>query len=139
MLEVKVQFSNLELIERLRRAVSGIGAEAARRWAPRFEAVLKSSAPRRTGKLQRMLRVEAVGDVVTVGGPDYLAYLVKGVKPHMIYPRKASVLRFEVKGEVVYTKRVSHPGFPPQPFFTRSLDMSLRLLPEMIMEVLENA
>jgi len=139
MFEVKVRFSNLELVERLKMAVSDIGAKAARRWASRFEEVLKASAPRRTGRLRRMLRVEAVGDVVTVGGPGYLAYLVSGVKPHMIYPRKASVLRLEVEGEVVYAKRVSHPGFPPQPFFTRSLERSLRLLPAMIMEVLGGA
>jgi hypothetical protein len=47
---------------------------------------------------------------------DYAPHVEFGTAPHEITPDEAEALRFEVDDEIVYTKRVMHPGTPPQPF-----------------------
>lgn len=44
-------------------------------------------------------------------------YTDRGAAPHEIRPRSARVLRFEVGGQVVFAKRVQHPGNEPRPWF----------------------
>lgn len=39
-----------------------------------------------------------------------------GTQPHVIVPRKGRVLRFVVNGQVVYARRVQHPGTDPNPY-----------------------
>lgn len=39
-----------------------------------------------------------------------------GTGPHVIEPRRASVLRFEAGGETVFATRVNHPGTAARPF-----------------------
>lgn len=39
-----------------------------------------------------------------------------GTGPHRIEPRRASVLRFEAGGEIVFAAYVNHPGTAPRPF-----------------------
>uniref|UniRef100_UPI002F914EF7 hypothetical protein n=1 Tax=Streptomyces longwoodensis TaxID=68231 RepID=UPI002F914EF7 len=41
--------------------------------------------------------------------------LIEGTRPHLIRPRRAKALRFEVGGEVVFTRLVRHPRHPFQP------------------------
>lgn len=48
-------------------------------------------------------------------------YVMQGTNPHDIRPRNKSVLRFEVRGRVVYTKLVHHPGNRPNPFLWEAL------------------
>jgi len=44
-------------------------------------------------------------------GASYAAAVHEGSRPHMIYPRAmGGVLRFEVGGQVVFTRYVHHPG-----------------------------
>jgi len=77
--------------------------------------VLKIRAPFRTGRLRRSIRViRKLGFIRQIGMLKYGWYLEKGVKPHMIFPKKAKALHFwTVTGEEVFTKRVKHPGIIP--------------------------
>ena len=72
-------------------------------------------APRRTGQYAASITVEQEGPLrfaIRAGAP-YAAIIEYGSMPHFIFPRTAKVLRFEVDGDVVFTKWVHHPGTPP--------------------------
>ena len=72
-------------------------------------------APRRTGTYAASITVEQEGPLrfaIRAGAP-YAAIIEYGSMPHFILPRTAKVLRFEVDGDVVFTKWVHHPGTPP--------------------------
>jgi hypothetical protein len=47
--------------------------------------------------------------------------VLDGTRPHLIRPRRAKALRFEVGGDVVFTKLVRHPGTQPNNFLARAL------------------
>lgn len=84
----------------------------------------KRLAPERSGELKRLL----VEDPVRRTGPwslssgvsglaNYSAPVHEGARPHVIRPRNARALRFEVEGgRVVFARRVNHPGNAPNPF-----------------------
>lgn len=55
------------------------------------------------------------------GRTPYLGYHHDGTPPHMIYPRRARVLRFMQGGEVRYARSVRHPGTPGTRFLTRAI------------------
>ncbi|MEU3862656.1 hypothetical protein AB0F03_36000 [Streptomyces sp. NPDC028722] len=51
-------------------------------------------------------------------------FVLHGTRPHLIRPRRRTgVLRFEVGGEVVYTRLVRHLGSRPNNFLGRALRM----------------
>ncbi|MET8609827.1 hypothetical protein [Streptomyces misionensis] len=58
--------------------------------------------------------------VVTCDHPATL-YVLEGTRPHIIRPRRAKVLRFEVDGRVVYSSVVHHPGTRANNFLGRAL------------------
>lgn len=41
----------------------------------------------------------------------------QGARPHVIRPRRASVLRFPANGRIVFARKVNHPGNPPRPWW----------------------
>jgi hypothetical protein len=47
--------------------------------------------------------------------------VLDGTRPHLIRPRHKRYLRFEVAGDVVFTKLVRHPGTRPNNFLARAL------------------
>lgn len=83
---------------------------------------LDKTAPVKTGRLKRSrrTRLSTAGDLLSAdidyqarsrsGGGDYGEFLDEGVRPHVIRPRRAKVLRFVVGGRVVYARKVNHPG-----------------------------
>jgi hypothetical protein len=58
--------------------------------------------------------------VVTCDHPAVF-YVLDGTRPHIIRPRRAKALRFEVGGGVVFAKRVRHPGTRANDFMGRAL------------------
>ena len=50
----------------------------------------------------------------------------QGTRPHIILPVRASVLRFEIGGKVIFARKVRHPGTRPNPYVKRTVD---RLVP----------
>lgn len=64
---------------------------------------------------------EAGADVVLVNTAPHASVVIWPTRPHPIVARRARVLRFEVGGEVIFRKRVMHPG-------TRGNDVPGRVL-----------
>lgn len=54
----------------------------------------------------------STGIKVVTSSIHYSGAPEKATRPHIIRPRFASVLRFEVGSEVVFAARVRHPGTP---------------------------
>lgn len=62
------------------------------------------------------------GPVATVLADNKIAMIHhNGSRPHIITPRRQTTLRFPVRGKMVYTKIVNHPGTKPNRFLTDSL------------------
>lgn len=84
-------------------------------------------APVDTGALRASITVRTLdgGDTVEIS-PDvpYEVYVEFGTgqysefggHPYVIEPKDAQALRFMVRGEWVFAKRVVHPGIRPQPY-----------------------
>ncbi|MGW2766255.1 hypothetical protein [Streptomyces sp. NPDC001275] len=60
--------------------------------------------------------------VITCSHPA-VRYVIEGTRPHIIRPRRAKALRFEVGGHVVFSAYARHPGTRPNPFLQRALRM----------------
>lgn len=86
-----------------------------------FERDIRAQLPvGETGQLRDTFTVQ-----ITSGGEDrfvaeaslpvfYAEMLDEGTRPHVIVPRNAKVLVFNVGGDTVFARRVNHPGFPSQ-------------------------
>lgn len=90
----------------------------------------RREAPVRSGKLRSMIRVQQSRDVQgrytsgyeVVSNAPYTVYVVKDTEPHEIVPRNpGGVLRFTVGTQVVFTRRVMHPGTKANDFLGRAL------------------
>lgn len=86
----------------------------------------------RSGRLLASLRrdegIGPVGRYVDVtagvrGITTYLGYHHDGTPPHIIRARRRKSLRFIWHGQLVYAKRVRHPGTRGTFFLTRALDV----------------
>lgn len=99
----------------------------------------QQDAPRRTGRMAgqisqqhmqsdfgRYLEGAAGVNPGTGGQRGYAGIVTSGSRPHIIQARTAKALRFVVGGQVVYTRRVHHPGTRPNPYLTRHLNEFVR-------------
>lgn len=85
----------------------------------------------RTGELQAKTRwVPFRGNAIKVQNTaPHNQFVEYGTRPHVIKPRrKGGSLRFVVKGKVVFTKRVNHPGNRPFKFLYRATFAAGRIL-----------
>ena len=109
---------------------------------PEFDRQIVSHARRRMARLQRRTATQArqdvpvrtghlgqsisEGNIRTVGprtvegsvtaSARYALYVHQGTSPHIIRPKNAQALRFEIGGRTIYTKLVRHPGTKARPF-----------------------
>jgi hypothetical protein len=80
----------------------------------------------KTGALRTSMRWslshDPMGLVATVGSElDYALLHHEGTRPHAIFPRTKSTLRFVKDGKIVYAKMVNHPGTQPNRYLTDNL------------------
>lgn len=87
----------------------------------------KVLAPVDTGRLRAAIKGRLVRNwtlrseyQITVN-VDYAEAVHDGTRPHVIRPRNAQALRFNIGGRIVYAKVVHHPGTRARPFLDRAL------------------
>lgn len=106
-----------------------------RKFAPGGLAEIKRETPYRTRNLSRNNVIASVTDteIRYANKAAYAAPVHEGSRPHDIVPRRASVLAFPAAGsatragrvrrggQVIFAKRVRHPGNKANPFMLRGL------------------
>ena len=78
---------------------------------------------------------------VKAGGPGarYALFIEAGSKPHEIKARRAKFLRFEQNGQIVFRKRVFHPGTKPARFMQSARNAAEALATQTIESALNSA
>ncbi|KUN37671.1 hypothetical protein AQJ30_15415 [Streptomyces longwoodensis] len=121
--DVRIETGRIARFLRLR------GGRVERKLRERTERVARIAAAEAPGSMGRYVdwHIETgprgLEGVITCDHPAVL-YVVQGTRPHLIRPRRrGGVLRFEVGGDVVYTRLVRHPGTRPNNFLARALRM----------------
>lgn len=107
-------------------------AEEAGKFAKQYVKDHPTFTPR-TGTLQKRTGYKVLirrnGKVLRIqNATPYAAAIDQGARPHVIKPRNARALRFVVRGKVVFTKRVMHPGNKPYKFLYRATTAAGRVL-----------
>lgn len=88
----------------------------------------------RTGKLQKSMRARVVrtsgGKLIRITNPrKYAQAIDTGAKPHVIRPRRRQFLRFRARsGQMVFARRVNHPGNRPYKFGWKATHSAHRVL-----------
>lgn len=107
----------------------GIGRDLDAR-GRRVEAAARRLVGVQSGRLRGSIRRDRGGNQygayvhITAGIPGetfYLGYHMYGTGPHVIRPRRARALRFEMNGQIVFAQKVNHPGTAPVPFLQEAL------------------
>lgn len=112
--------------------------------------VLKGVTPVVTGKLKNSTRFQILGapdtqvlqirqGARTSTGAFYGEFVRKGTAPHVIVPRRAKALRFVIGGNVVFARRVNHPGSAANPYHVRALGSARSRIDGIIAEEQEAA
>lgn len=77
------------------------------------ESLLKQKTPVDTGRLRSSVSHAVDTDAMGVrigSNVKYAPFVIGDTPPFIIRPKVAKALRFEVDGQVVFAKRVKHPG-----------------------------
>lgn len=78
---------------------------------------VEKRTPMKTGNLRSNWIITKQGNnYIVENDTSYARYVVEGTRPHDIFPRNSSVLAFQWHGNMVFAKRVHHPGTSPNPF-----------------------
>lgn len=111
------------LLERALRRPGGVGERLLLRRAERVAQRARELAPG-TMKDHITTHVEGSGRglaAYVVSEHPATQYVIYGTRPHIIRPRRARALRFEVGGRVVYAAYAQHPGTRPNDFLGHAL------------------
>jgi hypothetical protein len=98
-------------------------------WAKDAAARIKADAPTDRGRGKASIRAGASRGRGAVFGAFWLVFVDRGTKAHEIIARKASVLRFEYRGRVIFAKKVQRRAMRRRPFITRGAQEALAGLP----------
>lgn len=116
---VRVELDERELNDQSRVFLRRRMASLLRRTATQARA----DVPVRTGNLGRTIGegpISFTGPRTVHGSvhakADYALYVHEGSRPHLIRPKRAQALRFQIGGRTVFAKLVRHPGTRARPF-----------------------
>lgn len=113
----------------LGRQVAPILARKAASITRRITAQARQNAPVRTGNLARSIEPDPIRfsgpfrvDTGVTAHANYAAAVHDGTRPHVIRPRVARALKFQMDGRTVFAKSVRHPGTRARPFLRNAAD-----------------
>lgn len=91
----------------------------------------KAMVGMRTGALRSSIHMrhsrDPRGQYVKIGSSlPYAKMHHEGTRPHMIYPKKAQILKFTTKGKTVYAHSVRHPGTRANKYLTTPMRQVIR-------------
>lgn len=114
---------NQGALRRLLRSRSGAARRKLEERTRRVASIAEDRAPGSMGDYVSWEVVEGPGGLQGVVRCDHPAvrFVLDGTRPHLIRPRRARALRFEVGGRVVFSKLVRHPGTRPNNFLAEAL------------------
>lgn len=113
--------------------MSGIDQEA-EIIAVLLQSAFREACPKNSRKLAKSIKVIAKpGGVLEVWMDEIWKYIEFGTNPHIIQPANKKALAFEIDGEMIFAKKVDHPGTRPNPFIRNVLNTQL---PRIIKQVM---
>ena len=118
-----------ELQEALKRALPGI--------AVRIQNELILNCPVDKGRTRASIKVKSTEEGIMITMAETGKFIEFGTNPHIIEAKNGGVLRFEVgrverlsgktKGKnIVFAKKVKHPGTRPNPFIRTMIQTKLK-------------
>lgn len=115
-------------IRKLLKSPDGSVGRYLRKKGKLIEAAAKRQVGIRSGALRSSIHMrhgrDVRGQYVMVGSKlPYAKMHHEGTKPHMIFPTKASMLRFVKRGQVIYAHAVAHPGTKANKYLTDNLKL----------------
>lgn len=118
--DVRIEQGRLSRFLRLRGGI--VERRLATRTA-RVADIARSEAPGHMGEYVDWHITEGARGLEGVITCDHPAvrFVVEGTRPHIVKPRRAKALRFEVGGQVVFAAYARHPGTRPNNFLGRAL------------------
>lgn len=98
-----------------------------------IEAGAKRQVGVRTGALRASIHMrhsrDPRGQYIKVGSPlSYARMHHEGTSPHVIRPRRAKMLRFASRGQIIFAHIVRHPGTRPNRYLTDNMRRVVRAL-----------
>jgi hypothetical protein len=126
------------------KASGPIAREAIRKRAPVGKTVNARGKQARSGALKdsvadRYSSSAGVSRVEIGTSASYASFVVKGTGPHVIVPRNARVLYFQVGGVGVFARRVNHPGTRANDFPGRAMKAVLPGIRTSFTEIMREA
>lgn len=118
-------------LEKFLNSPSGQVGDYLRRKGNQIMVLSKSMVGVRTGALRSSIHMrhsrDPRGQYVKIGSElPYAKMHHEGTRPHMIYPKKAQILKFTTKGRVVYAHSVRHPGTRANKYLTTPMRQVIR-------------
>lgn len=93
----------------------------------------RSASSLKDATKHQVIRLRGGGVLRITSAKRYASYVEHGTRAHIILPRRARMLRFEVKsGAVVFARAVRHPGTPAFRFLYNATDAAGRVLTQML-------
>lgn len=109
----------------LKNPAGPVGRDLARRGA-RVAAGARAQVGVKTGALRASIHMrhmrDSRGQYVRIGSNLHYARMHHdGTAPHLIKPNRKSMLKFQSKGQTIFTHLVNHPGTKPNRYLTDNL------------------
>jgi hypothetical protein len=97
----------------------------------RLQQLARTTVPKRSGALASSIAVRysrgGTNPFVTIGSKlDYAYWVHEGTRPHNIRVNRDRLMRFTVRGRVIYATTVNHPGSRPTHYLSRHLRRVIR-------------
>ena len=136
-----MKIENTEKLIKLLTALTRLPSEISKNCTELIAEKARENAPRKTGRLRESIGIRRTkhGYEVVMGGSKapYAVFLEYGTRPHVIRPKRARALRFEVDGKIVYARYAMHPGTHPRRIMAKAISDSWNQFAEIASRVFD--